>query len=315
MSAQEFVPYEKLISNLRAKGMMISNPKDAVAYLKDYTAFSVIEGHSKLFFDPTSPERYKLGTSFAEIKALHHFDESLRRSLTHYVLRVETIVKGNAVYAFCNAKDSEGDYLHSPDGYLDPGNYNDPNSYFTVKTIAFFREVLKQERAVPGVISRCLNKTGSVPLWIIATRMSFGHMLKFIRAIKPSERDEVAKRFGLHEQELTNYLSVLRDFRNVLAHSGSVYAFRTIHRIRGVLSSDGSMERVEESANRLFGSVLFVLNRVLPKKDFVSMINEISTLFCGLSEKLHTISILDIVRIMGIPSSMRVRYGIKIYRV
>ena len=315
MAVQDFVPYEKLVFNLRAMGMSIFNSKAAIDYLVDYTSFSVIEGHSNLFFDSTNPRHYKNGTSFAEIQALHHFDETLRRSLTHYVLRVETIVRGNAVYAFCNAKDLYGCFLHSPNGYLDIANYDQNRKYDAAKAIEIFREVLEQGLRTPGPIQRWRKShDGCIPLLVAATGMSFGHTLKFVRALKPSEREAVAKRFSLHEQELVNFMSVLRDFRNVLAHSGSVYSFRTIHRIRGILCADGTMERVEESSNRLFGSVLFILKHLLPKRDFSSLINELSTLFCGLSEKLHTISSLDVARVMGIPSSMRTRYGLKMCR-
>lgn len=312
MQVRPFVRDEDIIRDLRAKGMLISNPNAALEYLKDYSAFSVIDGHSDLLLEPDGSGNFKPGTSFVEMRSLHHFDESLRRCLMHYVLRVEAIVKSNAIYAFCDARDSLGNCLHASNGYLDRLNYDRSRPYPAQKAIDAFREALRLGTQSPGPIRDYQNADGAVPLWVVATGMTFGHTLHFYRALMPAERDRVARRFSLRDAELESFLTVLRDFRNVLAHNGRTYSFHTVHRTRDVLRSDGSVERVEAAASRRLGSVLFVLSFLLPQKAFSSLIHEISTLCCGLSSKLKTITIGDVAAKMGTPLSMRIRYHLTI---
>lgn len=164
----------------------------------------------------------------------------------------------------------------------------------------------------PGPIKEYLNAgIATPPIWVVATGMTFGNTLKFYECLLPAERNQVARSFQISEDVLDSFLLVLRDFRNSLAHSNRVFCFRTVHRPKRVILPTGAMDRVEVVAERKFGSVLFILQHLLSDKDFRSMINEISTLLIGLSKKLKTITIADIASEMGVPSSMRKRYGVK----
>lgn len=309
MPSFTFETLDDAIKDLRSKGMLVSDPKDAKAYLEKFSVYTVINGYADVFRDPSNLPNFKEGSSFAELKALHHFDEGLRRCLTHYVFRIETIAKSRIIYQFCSAADSLGTPLRSPMDYLDPKQYDQSQSSRINELIHDLKGVVDNGRKNPGPI-RDYHRLKQIPIWVLATGMTFGNTLKFYSFMKPNERDQIARLFGLHDDVFDSLLTILRDARNSLAHNNRAFCFRTVHRPKTIISSDGAEERVEKAATQKFGSVLFALEHLLPPKDFKALINEISTLCIGLSKKLKTITILDIATEMGIPNSMRLRYNL-----
>ena len=306
MQQKPFKTSDEQIELLKERGMSFNNVNAAKEYLEDYTYYGVINGYSDLFWEEGHLNRYKEGVSFSELKALHHFDESLRRFLTPYILQVESIVKSHIVYQFCNARKPDGTYAHEPDGYLDANNF-DPERRQKAQNLTYkLREVLNQGRNFHGPIKHYTDNYGFVPLWVLATQLSFGHVVTFYNVLMPSERNEVARRFGIREHELFSILRVLHDFRNTIAHSNRVYCFSTAHRVPRILA----VEPIENRANTRFGSILYILKILLSNSDFKSVCNELSTLLKGLGHKLKRATILDVARKMGMPQSMRERYNI-----
>ncbi len=314
MPSVTFNTYDDSLRALRNQGMHISNPRSARAYLESFSAYNVINGYADIFRDPNNPGRFKPGASFSELKALHHFDEGLRRCLTHYVLRVESVTKSHVTYEFCAAKDSLGSFLRGPCDYLQVASYDPTNGTKVQKLINDLSLVIASGSVNPGPIKDYINQgINPPPIWVLATGMSFGNTLKFFQCLLPNERSEVARSFALQDDVFGSFLMVLRDFRNALAHSNRVFCFRTVHRPRRIVRPNGVVERAESAAERKFGSVLFILSHLLDQKDFKAMANELSTLCAGLSKKLETITISDVAAEMGMPSSMRQRYGIRIF--
>lgn len=124
MPSTTFKTLDTAISELRSKGMLVSNPKDAKHYLDCFSVYSVINGYADIFNDSLRPGYFLAGASFSELKAVHHFDEGLRRCLTHNVLRIESIVKSRATYQFCDAKDAMGNPKRGSCDYLLSTSYD-----------------------------------------------------------------------------------------------------------------------------------------------------------------------------------------------
>ncbi len=312
MEEKPFKTLDEQIAILKSRGMYISDVAKAKEYLGDYTYYSVINGYSDLFWDSPSRSSYKKGTSFGEIKALHHFDESLRRTLTTYILEIESIVKSQIVYHFCNDKDSNSNYIHAPEDYLLASSFDQDRAERVDDLIKRLKNIIKEAKKHNSAIKHYSAKYNSIPLWVLATQMSFGETVLFYHCLLPSERNAVARRFGIRENELESFLRVLKDFRNSIAHSNRVYCFKTVHRITSLVNNDGTSDKIEIRANTRFGSILFILCHLLSQKEFKHVCNTISTLFKGLSHKLNTITSSDVCSKMGIPKSMRERYSISI---
>ena len=182
-----------------------------------------------------------------------------------------------------------------------------------MKLIADLSSVITSGSFNPGPINEYVKRgINPPPIWVLSTGMTFGILLKFYECLMPAERNQIAKRFSLPEDVFDSFLLVLRDFRNSLAHSNRVFCFRTIHRPKRIVLHDGTLDRVENAAEKRFGSVLFVPFHLLSKKDFKCMVNEVSTLLTGLSKRLKTVTVLDVLAEMGIPNSMRMRYGVRV---
>ena len=303
---------DEQIAILKDRGMQFSDQQRVKEYLADFTYYSIVNGYSGLFWESDDKCRYKSGTRFSELKALHHFDENLRRELTYYVLQVENKVRSHIVYRFCDARLPDGSYRHLPDDYLTEASFDPARTKDAQTLIRKLKETIKQSKTHNGPVKHYLEQYKSIPLWVLATQMSFGETALFYHCLLPAERNAVAREFGLHSEELEGFLTVLKDFRNSIAHSNRVYCFKTVHRVPKVLKPNGGFDQLETKSNTRFGSVLFVLSYLLGPKDFKCICNLLSNLLIGLSKRLKTITILDVVSEMGVPQSMRCRFAIKL---
>lgn len=313
MPSITFKTYDDAIKELRNRGMRVSDVRAAKAYLESFSIYNVINGYADIFDDPRNPGHFREGTTFSELKSLHHFDESLRRSLTHYVLKIECSVKSRATYQFCSAQKPDGTRKRGSCDYLIPSSYDPMQQTKVLKLIADLSGVITNGSFNPGPIKSYVNNgINPPPVWVLATGMTFGNTLKFYECLFPSERNQIARSFQLPEDVFDSFLMILRDFRNALAHSNRVFCFKTVHRPKRIALTNGNYDRVELSSERRFGSVLYILQHLLSEKDFKKLINEVSNLSMGLAKKLKTISILDVATEMGVPNSMRLRYGIKL---
>ena len=68
---------------------------------------------------------------------------------------------------------------------------------------------------------------GYVPLWILVKVLSFGIVSEMYSILKIEDRIEIAKNFNVSAEDLSIYLPLLSNYRNLCAHEDILYENKT----------------------------------------------------------------------------------------
>lgn len=129
----------------------------------------LISGYKDLFKNPTT-RKYRDGTTFEDILALYHFDESLRELTLRHLLHIEQHMRATLSYAFCDV------FGALQNAYTTPQNY-DFTSASNQREINF----LIQKYLTPP-LTKQTNYTyiehykrlhSNVPLWVLINVITF----------------------------------------------------------------------------------------------------------------------------------------------
>lgn len=80
-----FMTYAQQIQKMKDKHLLIPDEAAAETALRTIGYFSLVFGYKDLFKNPTTRD-YRDGTTFDDILALYHFDESLRELTLRHLL-------------------------------------------------------------------------------------------------------------------------------------------------------------------------------------------------------------------------------------
>lgn len=271
MSEKEFLTVDEQINCLISKGLDVKNKKNVAKTLFEHSYYDVVNGYSDPFIASRNPKKYKTGSSFDEIYALYSFDVNMRWFLLKYILMIEETFKTKVVYIFSGAKSSTGLLCNHGNAYLKPKSY-DASSPSKNLSIADLIKSLK------GTLAEGLKWNDSfkhyqhvnhyVPLWVLATNMTFGETSRFYECMPINLRSEVAKEYRLFENDLRTMLKVLTVFRNCCAHGGRFYSFNETYWLPNIKYAE-TVIRPERGCQKKFGSVFLCLNILLSYADLL----------------------------------------------
>lgn len=156
------------------------------------------------------------------------------------------------------------------------------------------------------VVTHYMTEHGYIPLWVLVNVLTFGKIENFYKNMKPADKTIVAKQFNLQPSELSKFMHMLALARNKCAHDERFFDIRFKERIHTksiknfsilgiVRAKDGSYTHGTNDAYAI--GIMFAL--LLNKADLKNFITSINAAFSKLQKQLHTISITDIMSIMG----------------
>lgn len=274
MGDKSFKSFEEQVAILAGRGLIIDSSSVPVLMRESY--YAVVNGYKKPFIDwavteRVGDDRYRPGTTFSDIYALHQFDRNLRSLILKHVLVAETTLRSIIVYAHCAA-------FPAAEAYLDLGCYGQSDPVLrdsVVRRLNGARRPGRDGNHVKGFIDFYLKQHREVPLWVLAGFLSFGFLSKFYAV----QTDEVQRSTVVHLDRyiqavnpsvkqindpawLQRALRDLADYRNICAHGERLYCARTGGR-RGV-----KLRKVVRD-----------LDRLLTKEQAADMWVELSVLF------------------------------------
>ena len=97
---KRFLTYEEQIDLLKKKNLNIENDKNAIGFLKRFSYYSLISGYKDIFKIEKNGN-YRSDASFKKIVTLYTFDEILKNSILHEIIRIEKHIKSLYSYSFC----------------------------------------------------------------------------------------------------------------------------------------------------------------------------------------------------------------------
>ena len=143
--SKPFKTYEEQIEILLNRGLNIHNPEFSKTILSQVNYYNLINGYKTPFLDfettQDGEEKYKLGSSFDEIYALHEMDRELKEVVFSSLLRFEKLLKTSCAYHFSDLH-REGSYP-----YLQIENYSTSKHQlnYTLKTIGTLSNAISRE--------------------------------------------------------------------------------------------------------------------------------------------------------------------------
>lgn len=301
----------QLIDILRSRGMVIEDgaPHDtAMRILETENYYNIVNGYKDLFLSPASApsqEHYRNGTTFEELYALYQFDRDIRHIYLKYLLKVENTFKSVLAHEFSA--------LYGHDNYLKLENFDavPDNIRSIIKLFGDIQqEMARQMSKHHQAVTHYLSEYGYIPLWVLVNVLTFGKVTMFYNLMKPQDKQNIARKFHVDAKELHKYMSLCGLARNQCAHDERFFdlKFRWHLHTRSIANfSCLGLER-DKSGSYPSGTndvyaIGIVFARLLGTADTAEFIASMSAAFSKLEQQLHTISIKDVMRIMGYPAA------------
>jgi len=301
MGSKTFKNLDEQIEILRHKGLVI----DDVDYAKEVLLrenYFFLSGYRHLFLKKDGSRKFIYGTNFRELHGLFNFDRQLRNILFKNILIVENNIK--SILSYVMSKNHGFKEQH----YLNADNFVKDQS--RARQINDLLRKMKRQINVNGkqhaATSHYINNYGYIPLWVVVKVLSFGIVGELYSILQREDQEEIADIYNVSVSNLSNYLTITANYRNLCAHEDLCFSNKTHKKIEHTKYHDLlNIPRDEENeyvygTNDLF-AIIIIMKQILKDEDFVLMMNEISYELDVLDGKLESIEITDVLEIMGFP--------------
>jgi len=150
---------------------------------------------------------------------------------------------------------------------------------------------------------------GYVPLWILVKVLSFGLISELYTILKQEDQLSIAEYYNFDIETLSNYLSILANYRNLCAHEDILFE----HKTQKVISDTKYHEYLDipkmdneyiYGKNDLF-ALIIILKQMLLEEEFKLLIYEVGYELDILDGKIDSIPQEKILDRMGFPVNFR----------
>ncbi len=300
MKAKVFKTIDEQINILQNKGLVINDVEFARDILIRENYF-FISGYRHPFLRTKNDRYFIPNTSFTELYALFNFDRQVRNILFKNLLIVENNMK--SIFSYQLSKK----YGYKEKDYLRASNFtNNPEKQ---RQISDLLRKMKRQIKVNGsqhsATSHYISNYGYIPLWVVVKVLSFGIVSELFTIMKRDDQEEIANIYGVSIENLTTYLPILANYRNLCAHEDILYEHRNqkaiddtkYHAALNIPTLDGEYIYGKDDVFALF----IILKSLLRKHEFRLLLSEFSYELDILNGRLKTIKINKIMDIMGFP--------------
>ena len=300
MGSKTFKDLNEQINILKSRGLII-NDVDITKDILLRENYFFVNGYRHPFLE--NENKYKKGTTFEEVYSLFLFDRSLRNIIFKYLLIVENNIKSILSYQLSKK------YGYRESDYLKTKTFdNKPNKLRQIEDLI---NKMKRQVRINGfqhsATRHYMYNYGYVPLWILVKVLSFGIVSEMYSILKIEDRIEIAKNFNVSAEDLSIYLPLLSNYRNLCAHEDILYENKTqrmindtiYHKMLGIDQVDSEYVL---GKNDIF-SLIIILKRILREEDFKNMMSELENKINTLAYNLKTIDISIIRDILGFPNN------------
>ena len=302
MRDKQFKNLDEQIEIFKYKGLEIEDEEYAKEVLLRENYF-FITGYRHLLMQKANPKNYIKGATFEELYSIFLFDRQFRNLIFKNLLIVENNAK--SIFSYQLSKK----YGYKENDYLKPGNFDmSPEKSRQVNDLI---KKMKRQVRINGyqhsATMHYLNNYGYIPLWVLVKVLSFGIISEFFTILKQEDKIAISRIYNIDVDDLSNYFSILANYRNVCAHEDILYENKTqrsidntvYHILLNIPKKDGEYVM---GKNDLF-ALIIILRQILSHEDVKSLIIELDRLIENLKFNLHSISIDAVLDRMGFPSN------------
>lgn len=282
---KEYKNSNELLDYIISKGVSVNNKGDALTKIKIYSYYSIINTYKDVFKNINN--EYKNNVSFDEIYSLFEFDKNLRNIFLKYSLEIELILKSLLAETISSK--------YGIKGYLIKENFdNTVNEATITESINVIEEEIDKQNGKHEAVTHYIGEYGFVPPFVLTKILTLGELSRLYAILKQPDRQNISKYFKLSDKVLKQIIVNMTMIRNICAHNDRLFSFHSKFRI--------SFKYIEKNYNEKSVNIYMVMKcmeSLLPKekkKEFVKLINnEIK----DLDNKLKSIKIDNILKIMG----------------
>ena len=304
MIEKKFKTLDEQIKILKHKGLIINDEEFAKDVLLRENYF-FLSGYRHPFFLSAENKKYIEGTTFEEIYSLFLFDRSFRNVLFKNLLIIENNLKSITSYQLSKKYGyREKDYLKSKNFTTRPDKQRQVNDL-----LKKMKRQIRVNGAQHAATQHYVSNYGYIPLWILVKVLSFGIISEMFTILKKEDQETICEIYNVTIEEMTTYLPILANYRNLCAHEDIVYENKTqrdigdtvFHQLLKIPKINGEYKY---GKNDLF-ALIIIMKQVLKYEDFLNMSLELEKIVDNLAYNLKVISIDKILDIMGFPSNWK----------
>lgn len=287
---KQYKTNEELLEYLESKNVIIKNKTSALKKLEKYTYYSIINSYKYNFKD--SNNNYLPNVSFEEIYALYEFDKNLKLIMLKYALEVESLIKSLMSNHISN--------IYGVDDYLNANNLdNKANLMVRKKLIDKINEDINHNYGIHLAITHYKDNYGFVPPFVLTKILTFGVISSYYGLLKQSDRQIIAKKFKISDALLKQILKCLTNVRNICAHNDRLFCYRDKYTLK--FKEIDTNYVIKDNLTNLY-MMIRAMQIILDKRQYNSLVKAIEKELKKLDNKLNSVDIKNILRIMGYPN-------------
>lgn len=304
MSKKVFKSLAEQIDILKDKGLVINDEDKAKEILLRENYF-FISGYRHLFMKSMKDREFIEGATFDELYSVFLFDRRVRNIMFEYILVIENNIKSILSYQLSKK------YGIKEKDYLNPKNFTQDN--IKQRQVYDILNKMKRQIRVNGrqhtATTHYLDNYGYIPLWILVKVLSFGILSELYSILKIEDASAVADIYRIDPNEMSSYLTILANFRNLCAHEDILYEHRTqreipdtkYHRYLNINMTD---DHYDYGKNDLF-AVVIIMKRMLTKEEFNDFLFQVGYEIDILEGTIKSINPSTILEKLGFPENWR----------
>ena len=299
-----FKTLDEQVEILREKGLVINDEKYAKEVLFRENYF-FLHGYRYPFLRSKDNRVYLKGTTFEELYSLFLFDRQLRNIIFKNILIIENNIK--SIFSYQLSKK----YGYKEKDYLNLKNFNTTKEKRKQVNdlVAKMKRQMKKNIATHSATMHYLDNYGYIPLWILVKVLSFGILSEFYNILKSEDALEIADLYHLSIEEMSAYLSILANFRNLCAHEDILYDHRTQKEIPDTryhhyLHIDMTDDHYNYGKNDLF-AVIIIMKQMLSNDEFNDFLFQIGYEIDILDSSIKSVPPSLILNKIGFPDNWR----------
>ena len=299
---KDFRTIDEQVEILQKKGLIVEDIDEAKEVLLRENYF-FLNGYRHLFMVSEKNRTFIKGSTFREWYSLFLFDRYFRNIIFKNVLVIENQLKSILSYQLSKK------YGYKEKDYLNPKNFtNDHDKKRRVKDVL---EKMKRQIRINSLhhnaTAHYANSYGYIPLWVLVKVLSFGIVCELYTILKKEDKIEIADIFNTTPEDLSNYLIILSNYRNLCAHEDIVYENKTERYIEdNIYHEELNIPKMDAEyiygKNDLF-AVIIIFKILLTDDSFRLMLKEIEYEIEKLDGRIDSIPIEKILDRMGFPTN------------
>lgn len=299
---KDFRTIEEQVEILQKKGLIVEDIEEAKEVLLRENYF-FLNGYRHLFMNSEKNRTFIKGSTFRELYSLFLFDRYFRNIIFKNVLIIENQLKSILSYQLSKK------YGYKEKDYLNPKNFtSDHDKKRRVKDVL---EKMKRQIRINSLhhnaTAHYANSYGYIPLWVLVKVLSFGILCELYTILKTEDKIEIADIFNTTPEDLSNYLIILSNYRNLCAHEDIVYENKTERYIEDNIYHE-KLNIPKMDAEYIYGkndlfAVIIIFKVLLTNDYFRLMLKEIEYEIEKLDGRIDSIPIEKILDRMGFPTN------------